>query len=393
MLKRSIIADSTVCRSCACTRRPDSRLIARFVSLLAGRWNRFWFQPGSAARLATSRAVFCGAAFLFYLPRDFTEWATAAPVFWMPIRTFEVLHLSPLSAGALLAVQTAWKLALGLCAIGLWTRASAIVAAALGIYLLGLPQNFGATQHYDTLVVFTLTVLAFSRAGDVRSFDAIIRARRRAGRRRQRVASDTATAEDSGLARPTGRSEVRRAYASGAEYQWPIRAMWVMTALVFFGAGTSKLRHSGLEWAFSDNLRLLLMRAYYHVSDGDPLTGFGLTIARLPGLSKAVAVSSLAIETFYIVALFSRRARPYIGIVGVLFFAGIRAFMGPTFEAYFICNLFLVPWDRVEQRARAWARGAASQRAAMPEPGGDVVADGGFVRLDRAASRLSTIWR
>src|SRR5262249_28906911 len=91
-----------------------------------------------------------------------------------------------------------------------------------------------------------------------------------------------------------------------------------------------------------------------HVSDGDPLTPLGLTIASSVWLSKAVALSSLSIETFYIVALFNRRARPYIGTIGVLFFVGIRALMGPTFETYLVCGLFLVPWDRVEQRARAW---------------------------------------
>ena len=34
--------------------------------------------------LRMARAVFCGAAFLFYLPHDFTEWPSAAPTFWMP---------------------------------------------------------------------------------------------------------------------------------------------------------------------------------------------------------------------------------------------------------------------------------------------------------------------
>jgi hypothetical protein len=300
-------------------------------------WNRFWFEPASALRLASARAMFCGAAFLFYLPHDFTEWPSAAPTFWMPMRTFELLHVPLIPAEWLFVLQIVWKVSLGLCAIGLWTRASAIVAAAGGTYLLGLPHNFGATQHYDTLVVFALVILAFSRAADVRSVDTALRG--------------------------------RRAIADDGEYTWPIRAMWVLTALVFFGAGTSKLRHSGLEWALSDNFRLLLMRAYYHVSDGDPLTRIGLEIAKRSWLSQAIALTSLGIETFYIVALFSRRARPYIAAIGILFFVGIRAFMGPTFEPYLICGLFLVPWHRVEYRARAWAhRVATATNASMIHP-------------------------
>ena len=292
------------------------------VLSLRAAWNRYWFEPGPASRLGLARAIFCGSAFFFYLPHDFTEWATAAPVFWMPIWLFETFGVSPLSANWIFAAQTLWKASLAACALGLCTRISASIAALLGVYLLGLPHNFGATQHFDTLVVFAFSILAMSRAGDARSLDSLIRSSR------QRA--------------PTSAPRV------GGEYTWPIRAMWMLTALIFFGAGTSKLRHSGLEWVWSDNLQLLLMRGYYHVSDGDPLTSLGLVIAQHPGLARLCAASALAIETFYIVALFSRRARPFIGAAGILLLVGIRMLMGPTFEPYLICALFCIPWHRVE---------------------------------------------
>jgi len=170
-------------------------------------------------------------------------------------------------------------------------------------------------------VVFALWVMAFALAGDARSIDAAL------GRRAP--------------------EEVAKSALAG-EYAWPIQAMWVVTALMFFGAGTSKLRHSGLEWAFSDNLRLLLVRAYYHVSDGDPLTTFSLVVARHPWLTRAIAAGSLTLETCYIVTLFSRRLRPIIGVSGMMFFVGIRALMGPTFETYLVCGLLLIPWYRLE---------------------------------------------
>jgi hypothetical protein len=286
---------------------------------LADVWNRFWFEPGPAARLALARAVFCLVAFFFYLFHDFSEWGTAAP-FWMPIWTFEKLHLTVPPPAAIVAAQIVWKLSLAMSGVGLFTRASTVTAAVLGTYLLGLPHNFGATQHYDTLIVFALWILAFSRAGDVRSLDAL---------------------------RARDRGDVIRRSIDG-EYAWPIRAMWVLTGLVFFGAGTSKLRHSGIEWALSDNLRLLLIRGYYHVSDGDPLTSWGLFIAHYSWLSRLVAASALALETFYIFVVFSWRLRRWVGGAGLLFFVGIRMLMGPTFEPYLVCGLFLVPWHRVE---------------------------------------------
>jgi hypothetical protein len=136
--------------------------------------------------------------------------------------------------------------------------------------------------------------------------------------------------------------------------------MWVLTALMFFGAGTSKLRHSGLEWVLSDNFQLLLIRAYYHVSDGDPLTSWGLAIAKHSGLSRVMAGAAIVLETCYFVILFVPRLRPFLGVVGILFFVAIRMLMGPTFETYLVCGLLLVPWHRIEPVIlRAWSRAIA----------------------------------
>jgi hypothetical protein len=175
--------------------------------------------------------------------------------------------------------------------------------------------------------VFAFVVLALSRAGDARSVDAWRRARAK------------------------NAPAFRRPVAS-PEYTWPFRSIWVLMSLVFFGAGTSKLRHSGIEWALSDNLRLLLLRSYYHVSDGDPLTSWSLSIAQHAHLAQTVAAATLAIETLFFVCLLSRRARPYIGFGGLMFLVGIRALMGPTFEPFIMCGLLPVPWHRVEAAVR-----------------------------------------
>jgi uncharacterized membrane protein YphA (DoxX/SURF4 family) len=311
-------------------------------------WDRFWFTPGPALRLGLARAIFCGAAFCFYTPHDFAQWASVARAFWMPIPLFDTLHLSPLPAPWLSIVQVIWKVALLTSAIGLFTRVSTVVAALLAIYVLGLPHNFGATQHYDTLIVFALAILAMSCAGDTLSIDAWWRSHRRR-------AADTATSSDESTERLVliDNRRADRGPLFGPEFGWPMRAMWVMTGLVFFGAGTSKLRHSGLEWAFSDNLRLLLMRGYYHVSDGDPLTSWGLTIARQPHLPELLALCTLIIETSGVVALFVPRLRPWAGTAWLTLIVAIRVLMGPTFEPFLICALFCVPWDRVVAKAKA----------------------------------------
>ena len=108
----------------------------------------------------------------------------------------------------------------------------------VGAYLMGLPHNFGQTQHFDTLVVFASGALALSRAGDACSFDGLI-----------------AAARGRSLSPPP----------DDGEYRWPIRFVWVAMALIFCAAGVSKLRHSGLEWIFSDNLEASAAAAVSHL--------------------------------------------------------------------------------------------------------------------------------
>ena len=120
-----------------------------------------------------------------------------------------------------------------------------------------------------------------------------------------------------------------------------------MTAVIFFSAGLSKLRHSGLQWVFSDHLAIVLVRHQYFVSDGEPLTSWGLAIAAYPWAPRLLAAISLATEVLYPLALFSRRARLVLVPAGIAFLVGIRLLMGPTFEPFVMCNVFWVPWTRV----------------------------------------------
>lgn len=287
-------------------------------------WNRFWFAPGSAFTLGVCRGLFFGALFFWQWPHDFAAWGEYSRVFWMPIWLFDTLRLRPVSPDVLRSVQAVWKVSLALSAVGFLTRPALAVAFALGVYLMGLPHNFGQTQHFDALVVFATGALALSRAGDACSIDAWLAARR-------------------------GR---RRPGSHPSEYTWPIRFVWVAMALVFCAAGIAKLRASGLAWIFSDNLAMLLVRQQYHISDGDPLTSWGIAVARHTWLARSMAAVSLATELLFPLALFSRRARIVLVPAGLCFLIGIRVLMGPTFEQFMMCYVFWVPWDEVAAAVR-----------------------------------------
>lgn len=294
--------------------------------MLRERWLRFWFEPVEPLNLGLCRILFFGAFFLLYAvywQRDVSAWSEVSKSFWMPTPLFEILHLPVLSGSLLVVIQSVWKLSLASSCLGLFTRTSAVSSFVLGIYLLGLPHNFGKIEHSDAIVVIILGIMAVSRCGDACSLDRFI------ARVRQR-----------------GGASVERPRASG-EYTWPVRAAWVMFALIFFAAGVSKLRHSGLEWIFSDNMANLLISASY--SDATPLP-IGFYASPYSWLPQLIAAGTVALEISYPLALFSRRAR-WIIVPGVFFMqVGISLFMGVDFYQFLICNLFWIPWDRVSQR-------------------------------------------
>ena len=308
------------------------------IGRLTERWRAFWFAPAPVTDLAVARLLFFLGLTLFYLPHDFSGWGDVSPALIQPIWLFDRFHVPVLGVGGLQVVQWVWKLSLACACIGLYTRTSIACAAVLGTYLLGLGHNFGQTYHFDAILVIAFWILAFSRAGDGWSIDAMRRARREPG---------------------------ARAPEPDGEYRWPVQLILVALSLVFFAAGFAKLRASGLEWITSDHLAILLDRVQYRISDAEPLLPWGSTVARIPFAANLMALGTIVFETGYPIALFSRRLRPVMILGGIGLIVGIRVLMGPTFENFLLINLFWVPWQRVEDwvRARTGARAAAAMPA------------------------------
>ena len=287
-------------------------------------WNAFWFTPAGPLNLGLCRLLFFGFFFLFYLPRDFSAWGGVSKVFWMPLWYFRILRLPLLSVPVIGCIQWIWKAALLLSCAGWLTRPATAVSLLLGTYLLGLPNCFGKTHHYDAMVLLIMGILASSRCGDGGSLDSWIRSQR--NRRNGRPVLDPV---------PSG------------DYRWPVQAARVVMSFVFFGAGFSKIRHSGLRWICSSNMAVLLIQGRYHISNADPATTWGLTLARFPWIYRGIAAATLFFELGYPLALFIPAAR-WIFIPGVLgMLVMIRLLMGPTFYPFILCQLFWIPWDRL----------------------------------------------
>ncbi len=275
-------------------------------------WNRFWFAPAAPSALGITRALLFGGLLAIYARTDFAAYGSVSPVFhgasWFR---------PPVAPEAwLLAAHRIWLVALALGCVGLFTRAALAVSFVLGAYLLGIDGNFGHVHHNDLPVVLALGVLTASRAGDAFSLDAV---RRRA------------------VAPPSG------------EYRWPLRAIQLTLAAVFFAAGIAKLRHSGLEWITTDNLRLQLIDRNYKLV---PSHGWGLFLARFPLLCNALAAATVATELFYPLALVSVRARTVLVPASLLMLLGFAIFFGPRFTTFALLSLAWVPWDPLLARWR-----------------------------------------
>jgi hypothetical protein len=191
---------------------------------LRANWHRYWFTPETAEQLALVRVVSYGLLFAIYLPLDDRGWTQVSPVFWMPISLF---HLSgpPRDAALIGVLQILWKASLLTSAIGFVSRLSMVTAAALGYFLLGLPNCFGKIHHLDGFPVLLLCILALSRCADALSVDRALRGDR-----------------------------AMRTNVSG-QYRWPVRLAQTLFLLVFFAAGYAKLRNGGLAWMTAANMR------------------------------------------------------------------------------------------------------------------------------------------
>jgi HTTM domain len=298
-------------------------LTRNMLEALHKRWMHFWFEPVEPLNLGLCRVLFFGALFLLYWDYDPARWADKLDSLWMPVWLFEILKLPVLSSGSLALFHSVWITSLATSCVGLFTRASTICSFILGVYLLGLPLNFGKVSHGEALVVFVLGIMALSRCGDSSSVDRFVR-----------------------KARQGSEPSVQRPRVSG-EYTWPVRVVWVLFALIFFGAGVAKLRQSGLEWIFSDNMAILLMRAQMQ---GQAVLPFASYVREYPWLGQLVAAGTIVVEVGYPLVLFSSRAR-WILVPGAFSMQiGISLLMGITFRDWLILNLFWVRWPCVAYR-------------------------------------------
>ena len=184
--------------------------------------------------------------------------------------------------------------------IGFYTRTAAVGAAALGLYVLGVPQFFAKISHYHFLWWFAV-LLACSPSGDALSVDA-----------------------------------VRRAWRSGTQgislqaarrYALPIQFALLLLGVAYFFPGFWKFAVNGPEWALSDNLKFKMR--YIWFVQGGWLPFFRLDL--YPFLYQAGGLLTILFEMGFVFGALHPRTRIYSVAGATLFHLSNRLFLNVGF--------------------------------------------------------------
>jgi hypothetical protein len=129
-------------------------------------------------------------------------------------------------------------------------------------------------------------------------------------------------------------------------YGWPIRVAITMTALVYFFTGYHKLRRSGLEWVFSDNMSNIMR---WGPSIGTPTWPEAATwIGNTTWAALLSAAFLFFLELSFPTVLVWRRLLPIYAGLAVMLHLGTWFLLGLDYWAWAITvPLVLVDWPRV----------------------------------------------
>ncbi len=199
-----------------------------------------------------------------------------------------------------------------------------------------MENSFAKTHHMESLMLVIFCVMCFSRCGDGFSLDATFKRKYRWW--------------------PFGQSVGR----PGPAYQWPVRLVCVMIALVFCAAGVSKLRNPNLEWITSEYMATLFVNKGLAGDRVDPLIGWlPLWLGSKVWLCSFLAGLTVLLECCAPLALVNRHVRMVI-VPGLFFMLlGFGIIIGTPFPQWLAAFVFWVPWDDFAERRVSFFKNGA----------------------------------
>jgi predicted DCC family thiol-disulfide oxidoreductase YuxK len=244
------------------------------------------------------------------------------------------------SGVALGTLQTATELLLFMGAIGCFTRIVIPLSAVAHFVLLGILIDYSFFWHQNLVPLYLLAVLSFTPCDDGWSVDRLWKLWR-------------------GRDVPEGPAPV---------YGWARYICWVVIALPYAESGLSKLRIGGLSWWSATNMRAMLY--VDNLSPREYEWNLSTYLVSAPdGLFTFLGITTVILEVFFFLVLFSRRARWVLPILMLMVHAGIFALQRILFFDLMLLQLAFIDFARL--------RDAVARRAAAGRRPIEVLYDGG----------------
>jgi hypothetical protein len=277
-------------------RRAEARLVA----------------PGDASALAWARTILTiTIAFRLVIEPYYKLADQPDPLFFGAYAVRWIGSMPP--EGVLIGLQVVGVSAAIACIAGKAPRATFLVAWACLLVLGGLRGSVGKILHNDVMLLLACVPVLCSPVGT-------------------RIGSA----------------------ARGAAFGWPRRGGLLIASAVYCMTGLQKLRHSGLDWVMSKNLRWVL---YNGAADGKaPTDAVALFVANRAWLATATGIGFLAFEVGApILACWSRRSRWLLLLGSIGLHVGTYLTLGLHYWAWVLTiTALVVPWDELmgERRVR-----------------------------------------
>jgi hypothetical protein len=232
---------------------------------------------------------------------------------FLPWGFFDVLQ----THSGMLTLKTLMLVSMLLSTAGFLTRFSTKTSLLLVLFYQGLLRSFGHFNHDEMIAIYFLVVFAFTPCGDAFSIDNWLS-------RRGRTAPQ------------------RPAFA----YAYPILLMQLLLAWAYFSSALIKLRVAGWKYLSPDNLPAL---AIFHSLDNLHDTAFRVAFW-LPQVREYLPyfVAIILIwELLFPLAVFFRRVRWWILVIGIVFHVSTLFLMNIFFPHQLLMYVIFINWDRL----------------------------------------------
>ncbi len=295
-------------------------------------FERFWFSPAPAARLAVVR-ILVGLFVLQYVGRRIgmlTQLGGTEASMFEPVGVANLLG-KPISPELWQAVL--WvTLALNLAFIAGWMfRLTGPLFAALLLGVVSYRNSWTMIYHFDNVLVLHVLILGLLPSAEAWSLDALFRARRNAFESEASAADSPPARDDAWV------------------YGWGLRLLCVVVVISYFLAGVAKVTGpSGWSWAGGEAMRSQLaadgLRKELLGSGAPPLV---FALYQHVWLFTLLGVGSLALELGAPLALFHPRLGQLWCLTALAMHWGIYWVMDIEFT-YYLYGVIYSPFFALE---------------------------------------------